>query len=121
MDLALEGPAVRVSRQQARLVLRAPGRHTLTNTGRRALTVNNRRARAPACAACTLSPAPSHGCSRWAVFAGGVSRTCSPAVSAKCATVLVALPAVPGGYTNFVGNVLIRTSCMCVYLHDRRT
>jgi len=45
VDLALEDNASRVSRQQARLVLRAPGRHTLTNTGRRALTVNNRRAR----------------------------------------------------------------------------
>ena len=45
VDLALEDNASRVSRQQARLVLRAPGRHTFTNTGRRALTVNNRRAR----------------------------------------------------------------------------
>ncbi|KAK9826514.1 hypothetical protein WJX81_008639 [Elliptochloris bilobata] len=43
VDLALEGPAARVSRQQARLVLRSPGRHTLANTGRRALTVDNRR------------------------------------------------------------------------------
>ncbi len=53
VDLALEDNASRVSRQQARLVLRAPGRHTLTNTGRRALTVNNRRAR-PSVPDCTL-------------------------------------------------------------------
>lgn len=113
VDLALEGPAVRVSRQQARLVLRAPGRHTLTNTGRRALTVNNRRARATAWAACKPSPAPYV----WLLTLGLILLETPAGMLTGSVRqerdALVCLASGPWRLSKFVGNVLMHASCMC--------